>query len=621
VQALNSRVRRPDQSRAGQSRSGLTRSGLGPWTPTPLALLAVFAGIGLVLCALANMYSRQAVATPELLYYAGVALAVAPIVLRLTSEAVSPRERFALVGLLALTLYLVKVIRDPMLFTLSDEPIHAFNATEVVQGHHLFHDNPVLPITAHYPGLAGATSALATLSGLSVYVTGTILIGAARLTFCLALYLLFARVSDSPRLAGIGVAIYAGSSNFIYWGDQYAYESLALPLLVVVLAALAERERAEPAAVGAWAPLITLGIAAVVVTHHLTSYALVAVLAGLAIASWTSDAARPNPWRFAVLAALAAGAWLLIVASTTAGYLSPVLQSAFEATIDTASGEAGPRALFNATSSGAIVEETPPLARLISLGAVGFLALGFVVGILSVWRRRRNEPMTALFAVGAAGFFAALALRFAPGAWETGNRAAEFFFIGLAFVVATAAMLMVRGRVRIAARQAALAAAVVASLIGGTIAGWPWDAQLADPFRIKSEARTVESEPLELARWAAAHKPEGRFGALAYDARFLIAPGGVLAETSAQNSIEPILEETNLSTWELPYLREHRVRYLVADRRSEADDNVRGYSFARPESESGHLLPVSTVRKFDRENLGRLYDSGKIVVFDVGDHP
>ena len=43
-----------------------------------------------------------------------------------------------------------------------------------------------------------------------------------------------------------------------------------------------------------------------------------------------------------------------------------------------------------------------------------------------------------IFVVAALAFFGALALRFAPAAWETGNRAGEFFFIGLAFVVVSA---------------------------------------------------------------------------------------------------------------------------------------------------------------------------------------
>ena len=31
-------------------------------------------------------------------------------------------------------------------------------------------------------------------------------------------------------MAGLGVAIYTGNFNFLFWGAQFSYESLALPL-------------------------------------------------------------------------------------------------------------------------------------------------------------------------------------------------------------------------------------------------------------------------------------------------------------------------------------------------------------------------------------------------------
>ena len=46
-----------------------------------------------------------------------------------------------------------------------------------------------------------------------------------------------------------------------------------------------------------------------------------------------------------------ATAWPLLVASSTFGYLAPVLSDAFEAIFNTASGEAPPRALFQGKGS------------------------------------------------------------------------------------------------------------------------------------------------------------------------------------------------------------------------------------------------------------------------------
>jgi hypothetical protein len=607
VSALNSGVPRL----VGRGRAAT-------WRPSAFATAALCAGVGLVICSIANALSRETVASPQLLYWAGVSLIALPVVFRLCLKAPTTRERFALVGLLALSLYTVKVIRDPFLFTFPDEPIHAFNANQIVQTHHLFNGNAILPITSNFPGLGSATSALMTLTGMSSFVTGTILIGVARLTFALALFLLFRRVSGSDRIAGLGVAIYAGNSNFLSWGSQYAYESLSLPLLVVVLAALAERENAPFASERSWAVPIVVGIAAIVVTHHLTSYALVVLLVVLAVVVQLTLSPRLNPWPFALFALIASLGWLFVVASSTVDYLSPVLLEAFKDTIRTASGEVAPRTLFH-SSSGSVVAETPLLARAISLAAVGLLGAGFLAGIRPTWRQRYEEPMTVLFCIGAVGFFGALALRFAPAAWETGNRAGEFFFIGLAFVVTSGAVLLLRPGARLRSRRILLVAAVGVALVGGAIAGWPWDSQLAQPLRIAADGRVIESESLELAHWASLHPPDGALASFNSDSRLLLSVGDAEPKSDAADGIERILEARQFQSWMLPKLRDIGVRYVVADRRITGDDNVRGYFFSEPGSEVDSLLPKAATRKFARLPVGRIYDSGRIVVYDLRD--
>jgi hypothetical protein len=608
--ALKTRARKASQA-------GRRLARVGPSAPAALALCA---GVGLLLCAFANALSREARDPSELIYWAGVLLIVLPIGYRLSLREPSVGERLALIALFGLSLYAVKVIRDPFLFTFPDEPIHAYNADQIGLHHHLFNDNPILPVTTGYPGLGGATSALMALTGMSSFGAGVVLIGLARLTFVIALFILFTRISGSARVAGLGVALYAGSSNFLYWGAQYSYESLSLPLLVVVLAAFAEREAAPPDWARSWAVPVVLGTAAIVITHHLTSYALVIVLVALAVVYRLWRTPRPNPWPFALFAAAAALAWLLVAASSTVGYLSPVLEDAFTSTLHTVSGEAAPRTLFQSSAS-AVVGETPILARLVSLGAVALLGLGFLAGVRQVWGRRREQPFALLFCLAGAGFFATLALRFTPAAWETGNRASEFLFIGLAFVVAYGAIRLVGPGPRLRERKAALVAGFGVVLVGGAIAGWPWDAQLAQPLRITTDNADIESEPLALSRWVSDYLPKGKFAAADADARLILAPGEARAKTGAALAIKTILAEPSLSNWELPLLHDHHVNYIVADRRKLATDNVRGYFFSVPASEEDPLDPKAAIHKFARVPFGRTYDSGAIVVYDLGDSP
>lgn len=586
-------------------------------TVRALAPIALCAGLGILLCAYTNSLSRQQLDPNSLLLWAGVLLIALPIFYRLTSRDASPAERLALVCLFGLSLYGVKLGRDAPLFTFSDELVHAFNADQIAAHHHLFRVNPILPVTPSYPGLEGAASALMTITGLSSYWAGVVIVGAARLSMMAALFLLFSRVSGSARTAGIAVAIYAGNFNFLYWAAQFSYESLSLPLFVVVLMAFAERDTVPREWARTWAVPIVLGISAIVITHHLTSYALAAFLAGLALAYWLvkRDWSWPNPWRYAVLTAALASVWLLLVANSTFGYLSPVLGGALEAVFNTASGEAPPRGLFQ--GKGPTTPITPVVARSVALLAVALLAAALPFGLLRLWRRSRNQPFVLVFGVAAIAFFTTLALRLAPAAWETGNRAGEFLFIGLSFVVASGvASWTPREHARLG--RAALSAGLAVVLVGGAIAGWPWDLQLASPLRASAEGRTISSPPLALADWARENIPvDERLASSIADARLLLAPGERATLAGKTPDIEDILLEPAFSKdgWEMRLLRENDVRYVVTDSREIARDTTRGYSF----SEDGEpSIPRPQIVKFSElPGASRIYSNGEISVYDL----
>jgi hypothetical protein len=585
-----------------------------------IAPIALCCGVGLLLCCLANTLARETLDPSSLIYWAGILVIALPIFYRLTSRDASPHERLALVCLLGLSLYTVKVVHDAPIFTFSDELVHAFNADQITSHHHLFRYNPILPVTPNYPGLEGATSALTAITGLSSYWAGIVVVGAARLSLVFSLFLLFTRISGSARIAGLAVAIYVGNFNFLYWGAQFSYESLSLPLFAVVLMAVAERNQGPREWAREWAVPIVLGIAAIVVTHHLTSYAIAVFLAGLAITYWAlrRDWSWPNPWRYASFAAVLATLWLLLVASSTFGYLGPVISEAFEAVFNTASGDAPPRGLFQ--GKGSSIPDTPLLARVVALLAVALLAAAMPFGLKRLWKRYRKQPFALIFGIAAIAFFATLLLRLAPAAWETGNRLSEYLFVGLAFVAALAGLQDWRPKGRPWAGRAALTAALSVVLVGGAIAGWPWDLQLSSPVRASADGGTISSPPLGLAEWAKSNIPEEeRFAASIADARLLMAPGERIALAGKTPDIQDILEETELSDWELPLLRREDIRYVVADRREIASDATRGYGFTIRGGES-ELLPLATVTKFaELPGASRIYSSGDISVYDLGE--
>jgi hypothetical protein len=579
--------------------------------------LLLSAGAGLLICSVANALSRATDGSAMAVYWLGMLVITVPIFYRLTDREASTGERLALVCLLGLTLFGVKVVRDAPIFTFSDELVHAFNAHQISVHDHLFHANSVLKVTPYYPGLEGATSALMQITGLSSYAAGTIVVGAARLTLVAALFFLFLQVSGSARTAGLGAAIYAGNFNFLFWGAQFSYESLALPLLLVVMMGLAVREAAPRETLREWVLPLCLGIAAIVVTHHLTSYALLGVLVALSLTIWLLKRSwqAPNPWPYAIGAGVLVAFWLVVVASATLGYLSTPLSNAFEAVGNTIGGESPPRGLFQGNTT---VGVTPTGARAVALGAIALMALALPLGLLELWRKQRRNPWAIIFALASLAFFVSLLLRLAPAAWETGNRASEFFFIGLAFVLASAGIQNWRPRGRAWLGRLVVTAALAAIVIGGAISGWPWDSQLSRPLRVATgDGGSIVSPPLAMAEWAQRQVRDGKFAAQTADANLLLGKAGKEVATGPNPDVEDTLAEPALAPWQLQLLRENDLRYVVSDYRESSADGLRGYYFP-VDNASEAKFPKAAVTKFGKvPGAARVYSNGTITVYDM----
>lgn len=576
---------------------------------------------GLLLITLADERSRAMTSQSQALFWIGILFIYGAIVSRLVHPAPGRLERLSLSALLGLALYLVKVFRDPFGFTFADELVHAPNAEAILRTHHLFHENVTLAATPSYPGLESVTAALASLSGLSVYGAGLIVIGVARLLIVIALFLLVERLLGSARAAGIAVAVYAANSNFAFFSAQFSYESLALPLLVVVFFAYAEWRESDDRRF--WAAVILLLTVAIVVTHHLTSYALAATLLLIALSYRLLGGTRTDtPSRFAVFATGAAAVWLLVVATKTVGYLSPVVTGAVRSIVHTISGESAPRQLF-AGKSGTGRAGSGVFERGVAILAVAALAVLYPVGLRALWREQRKlvirDPLLITAALGGGVMFVMYALRFAPAAWETANRSSEFLFLGLAIVVPVG---LFRLGKRLVEPWFALGATAVLTIVfaGGVVAGWTPNLRLSQPYEISADGQIVEAEGRAMASWARQTLGPGRrYAGAEADSRLLNMYAAGLARAGQSPDMADILKSPTLAPWELPLLRKYHVRYVVTDRRLRAFDNTAGYFFGfRRGPRRDALLPPGVVTKWAR--YSRIYDSGRIVIFDLGRH-
>ncbi|CAN5696708.1 hypothetical protein BH24ACT5_BH24ACT5_28490 [soil metagenome] len=597
-------------------------------------LLAFVAAAGLLVVTIGDAASRSGRFDGHALFWLGILLIILPIVWRVLINGVSRSERLALVVTAGLCLYAVKVVRDPFAFTFADEFVHQHNTNEVLRTGSLFGDNSILPITPYYPGLPTATATVAALTGLSTFAAGLVVVGSARLIATIALFLLIETLLHSDRAAAAGVLAYVSVPNYLYFSAQFAYESLALPLAMLFMAAVARREHAADDCESKTWTALAVGIApAVVMTHHLTSYALLATLIAISALSravrWVAMRRTPPesvpskvggsaPVALTVTLATMVIGWLVLAGRRTAGYLSPVVNEAIAQTWGVLAQEAPPRALFQSTAEtdagNAVV--APTWERLAGLGSVAVLVVWIPLGLLALRRRHEWSPTLLLLAVAAVAYLGTFPLRFVPAAWETAARASEFLFIVVAAIVA--ATLALAGQSERWLRRLIATAAVGVLVTGGAVAGWPTDRRLAAPYRLRVGDTTIEPEVIAFGRWSAVALPHGqRIASEQSDARVLQLYGGHYAVAGRNPDVQDILHLPTFDDWMYELLREQRFRYVAVDRRLVSADNMAGYFFA-PEGSPGAADRAPEMQiKFDRVGAERVFDSGDIVLFDM----
>jgi hypothetical protein len=350
-------------------------------------------------------------------------------------------------------------------------------------------------------------------------------------------------------------------------------------------------------------------------THHMTSYALVGFLAAVSLVHAVVARGRgmANPWPFAAFTGVAIVVWLTFMASDTVGYLTLIFTTALEAAVQTISNETAPRELFVSDSG----VQGPALERVVALSSIALIALVLPFALREVWRRYRRHPVALVFAAAAVAYLGMLVLRFIPKAWEIGNRASEFLFLGVALMLALAAAAP-GGVGRIAPLRPLVSAAAVVIFAGGMITALPPDVRLALPYRITAEdGRVLEPPGAAAAAWARKNAPGSRFGADESNARQLLAQGQIAFAGSSPN-VSDVIGFATLTPPMVTVLTENRLRYVVMDRRRIRNEKTVGYFFASDRAARAGILPRTWYAKFDRQpGVSRVFDSGDLAIYDV----
>lgn len=566
-----------------------------------------------------------------LFFLLGLLLIFAPSVIRLISPTASRFERISLLCITGISFYLVNVMYSPLYFSYYDEFLHWRTANDIASSGHLFGNNPLLPVSPFYPGLEIVTDGLAKLSGLDTFIAGTIVVGMARLVTVLALFLLYEHITKSARIAGIAMILYMTNPHFLFFDAQFAYESLALPLAMLVLFVLAHHETLSSGRL--WITFIAcLVLATVAVTHHVTDFIfdgfllLWTVIYALQRIARTPRSTRPlqkTPLLWATLfGILISIIWLSLRGNPVVNYLFSSFTSVLSELGQLLQGTGGGHRLF-VTYSG---QATPLWERLLTLSSVAVIALSLPFGLLCLWLRYRSNALAWMLGIVALLYPVSLGLHLTSVGSEISDRSSAFLFISIACMLA---LLITQfwPTPRLNWKQTSLLTIVLSVIFLGNIilGNGAFSAILPGPYLVSADERSIEPQGIQAAKWAYLYLgPNNRMATDRINQLLMSTFGEQYLVTPTENKIdeEAIFFSPSVDSYDISVLQQAHVRYLVVDQRLSTALPYVGFYFDQGEPGAYQRtmpIPLKALTKFNTvPQINRVFDSGSIVIYDVG---
>ncbi len=578
----------------------------------PLLWLTATAGAVLLAVSYSMAATRGADQGHYAVFWAGMLVFTVPTVAVAGSRQVSDRLRLGWLVTYALFTYLPKLLRNPTGPLYHDEIAHWRQTVGIATTGHLFEPNATIGIISRFPGLHIVVATLSRSTGLTVWQSALLVLVLAHVLTVLGAAVLGESLFGSVR-TGMAVAlVYSLNSSFVYFDTQFAYESLAIPLFVWCLAALAKAHNAtERGERLGWTVTAAVIGGLTVTVHHLTALILLLVL--VIVTAVTAFAARRGrvPWGtvWDTLAVLVVSggitvAWIVLVAPQTISYLSPYLGGGLSQLFHLFAGSGGGRTLFSASTE-------PGYERVFAFAApaaIGVLALRVVVPQL---RRAKREPWSpmrlGLGAFGLVYFPSVLFILISSGA-EGARRSWAFTYLGLAVLVAPAA-LAIWDRVRwpdlgrtITSYVAAFAL-WAAMLVGNVAAGLDESYRFPGPFIFGSDTRSLTPELLAAATWFDQHVGAGvrivtdRYSGLGF---VLDADSWTASPSVGFPAYDLFFSDKPPSAALVEELASSDYRYLIVDKRVATDipylDSY--FDYEPSDGSSVHPVPAGNIDRY-----------------------
>lgn len=554
----------------------------------------------------------------EFLSDASLATAYGSALWALTAAHLDRTTRNAAVVFLGVTPTLFWRATNPLLFTGFDEQLHMRTLGDIISSHRLFEANPLLEVSPRYPGLEAVTVLVHQL-GIPTMASAFLVILACRLVLVTVLCDIVEQLTGSDRAGGLAVAIYALSSQFVFFNSQFAYQTMALPLALAAVSFIARARGSDD-------PLPFLGGAtvclfAVTVTHHVTSF----MTAGLLLVWAVAESGRARLWvAYGACASIASTlAWAIVQRKLLSNYFGPIID---DVRAQFVGGER--RTLFKDAAGTA----SRSLDQYLLLYYAAALSLIVAAMVLLAYRERHLRlGRLLLLTAMTASIPLLLAARVVPKGGELYDRSNSFLFIPFSLSVAGFMcwhwwreehhLGFQEHRRAVAIRLVGVTFASVAFVGGYVLGSGPAWARLPGPYMAAADTRSMDAETLAAAKWA----------------RHSLAPGSRIAADrvssvllAAQAGVWPVLQgpdgadAPNLyvaRTWgptETDTAAAMRLRYLYVDRRLATEKPPFGSYFFKGEAGEGQQLTDRQLTKFDRvPGISVVYRHGPVSIYDI----
>ena len=486
---------------------------------------AVAVGLVVIAACLVVLAYHKAAATSKVgsydaTFWAGMVLAYLTVAWR----AVSGPYTIRWLGFLGLFTVLPKFWMSPNGPIYFDESAHYALLRNVISTGHLFQYSPFLPIGTFYPGMESVAATIHWLTGLSPWDSALTLIAVVHSLLLVQIYYIARALSVPPRWAVVAGLVYAVNPSFIYEDVQFAYESVAILIMLAILRLYADAMAAERSGGNTWRhSLLTSLLIAVmsfgcVVTHHLTSLTGVGLLlvGALVFKPQSGFLDRKGGWRRQFvrwMPALTLGAcfglWVAFIAPETVAYLFPHLSQPMSQLLSLlkigSSKSSGVRTLFSNSRA-------PAYERVAAFAAPVMISLTLLVVVIRwLWKRRFDTNFLWSFVLTAA-YLVSLPLTLLSGAAAGAHRTWASTWAGIALLPAAVVFLFeLDRRTRWVKRTATVlgAVALVVLLIGNVAAGTPMDYRYPGPYEFGSDTLSVTPETLTFASWVREHLGTG----------------------------------------------------------------------------------------------------------------